>query len=291
MLGLGAAVLCDRVNARLADLTYTYGADEHGHRLAVAGRPPVRFPHSAGGQVHGGSSSWVEKKHAGGQIHEPGLVATLLALAELRSDVRTFLDVGALYGYVSLVARSMFPDCEAHAFEVNPNSYRALNNNFDANRDAFGDSVVAHHCALSDESARQVRLRVHRFQVQPAGAGEGGKGREHDIDVWSFDDFCAEHGLRPDVIKMDVEGYQAKIVPGAMGVIARDRPVILLEFDAPGAANAFGVTNRDVIAPLLDDGYRLVWGRHRRPDGRFQVLEAADLTDRHEVNSLGILVP
>jgi hypothetical protein len=64
-----------------------------------------------------------------------------------------------------------------------------------------------------------------------------------------------------------------------------------MEFDRPGSMNNFGVTNREIIRPLMEDGYRLVWGMHREWTAAFRVLKWSDLTDRHEINSLGILVP
>ena len=293
MSTLGPDRLCAAINERLGAVPFTYTEGTTEHLLAIAGRPPIRFPHSAGGGVHGGSASWIAMKHRDGAIHEPGMIAALSVLAEERPSTRTILDIGALYGYVSLVARSLFEAAEVHAFEVNPKSFQALVNNIEANRSTFGDSIHPHHCALSDVSEPHAALRIHRMSVESLSAGTsvGEKGRDYEIDVWSLDDYCRAHGLAPDLIKLDVEGYQARIVPGAREVIGRTRPVILMEFDAPGAANDFGVTNREVIAPLLDDGYRLIWGRHRRTDQPFRVLAADELTDEHEVNSLGILVP
>jgi len=293
MTALGPDRVCAEINERLTSLPFSYTEGDPEHLLSIAGRPPIRFPLSAGGGVHGGSGSWISKKHQGGAIHEPGLIATLMVLAEASPTIRTVFDIGALYGYVSFVARSLFEEAEVNAFEVNPRSYDALTRNIEANRATFGDSVRAHHCALSDVSQPHAPLRIHRMSIETldSGAAISDKGREYEIDVWSLDDYCRGHSLAPDLIKLDVEGYQAKIVPGAMGVLASARPVILLEFDAPGAANDFGVTNREVIAPLMDDGYRLIWGRHRRADTPFQVLALDDLTAEHEVNSLGILLP
>lgn len=293
-MGSPAGDLCAEINDRLSSVPFTYTEGESQHLLALAGRAPIRFPLAAGGGVHGGSASWISEKHQDGAIHEPGLIATLMVIADHHPSIRTVLDIGALYGYVSLVARSLFETAEVHAFEVNPRSYRALTRNIRANRQTFGDSVHAHHCALSDASQPNAPLRIHRMRVDALGPDAEAKeeGRDFEIDVWSLDDFCREKDLRPDLIKLDVEGYQAKIVPGARDVIARTRPVILMEFDAPGAANDFGVTNREVIRPLMEeDGYRLIWGRHRYTDKPFQVLEFSDLSDEHERNSLGILLP
>jgi FkbM family methyltransferase len=284
---------CVRINARLADLSYTFRGDEVAHTLAIAEGQEVRFPHSAGGRVLGGSSSWIAREHRDGDLHEPGMIATLVTLAANHPEIRTVLDVGALYGYVALVARSLFRQAEVHAFEANPRSFSALVNNIDANRDAFGDSVRAHHCALSDESVRQALVWVHGMRLTPCTGGQPvrEKGSDFQVDMVTLDDFCREHALSPDLIKLDVEGYQAKIIPGALEVISRHRPVVLIEFDRPEFLNKFGVANREVIRPLMEDGYRLVWGMHRAWDPTFRVLEWSDLTDCHEMNSLGILVP
>ena len=286
-------LLCERVNDRLRRLSFAYAEHEWGQTLAIEGHPEIRFPRSAGGQIKGGAAEWVSTKHRDGRIHEPGMVAALLELAEAEVSIRTIFDIGALYGYVSLVSRSLFEQSSVHAFEVNPRSYAALQRNIEANRETFGDSVTAHHCALADSTAPHAPLRIRGFGVVrlDEDPSTDAPGKEHLVDVWSLDDFCRATALSPDLVKLDVEGYQAKIIPGARDVIARSRPTILLEFDAPGSVNNFGVTNRDVIRPLLDDGYRLIWGRHRERNTRFRVLDLGDLSDEHEINSLAILVP
>lgn len=111
------------------------------------------------------------------------------------------------------------------------------------------------------------------------------------IDIWSLDAFCDAQLLQPDLIKIDVEGYQAKIIPGAANLIANLRPIVLLEFDGPDSDNSFGVSNKEVIASMMQNGYQLIWGRHRSQKDRFQVLKWEELSDQHEVNALGILVP
>ncbi|MEO9325286.1 FkbM family methyltransferase [Nocardioides sp. C4-1] len=290
-MSLTAADFCAAANGQTSALSFDYREGDEAHSLALAGRAPITFPRDAGGRVRGGSASWVEATHRDGAIHEPGLVGALLALDELDLQPRTVLDIGSLYGYVSLLARSIFDDAEVHAFEANPRSYRALRRNVEANRSIFGDSVEAHLCALSDVSQRDVEVVAHlmRIETEP-GAADANRRRDH-IDVWTLDDFCAERSLAPDLVKIDVEGYQAKIIPGSMAVIERHRPVILLEFDGRGAANDFGVTNRDVIRPLVDLGYHIVWGRHRSAGRPFTQLDWHDLGDEHELNSLAVLLP
>ena len=54
------------------------------------------------------------------------------------------------------------------------------------------------------------------------------------VEVARGDDFFAGHNLPPiSILKMDVEGYEAKVLEGLRNTILRDRPPILLEIHGP----------------------------------------------------------
>lgn len=44
----------------------------------------------------------------------------------------------------------------------------------------------------------------------------------------SLDDFCAEHALAPEVVKIDVEGAEIGVLRGARKTLARHRPLVFL---------------------------------------------------------------
>lgn len=46
----------------------------------------------------------------------------------------------------------------------------------------------------------------------------------------TLDGFCAERGIAPNLIKIDVEGHESAVIRGASGIIADCRPFILFEF-------------------------------------------------------------
>jgi FkbM family methyltransferase len=292
LTNLDAGELCAEVNRQLAQLSYVYKDKNSIQTLSIAGHRAVCFPQSAGGGVAGGSAAWIRAKHEKGDVHEPGLIAALLAIQKVQPSIQTIFDIGALYGYFSLISRSLFAKSSVHAFEVNPNSYNALRNNIAANKRGIRSRITAHHCALSDATSMQSQLRVRQFKVEPVTEQSSqGEKSVYNIDVWALDDFCRSKKLSPDIVKLDVEGFQAKIIPGAMEVIKAARPIVLLEFDGKESVNNFGITDKAVIKPLIDQGYRLVWGRHRIKDTTFRVIDWEELAARHERNSLGILVP
>lgn len=56
------------------------------------------------------------------------------------------------------------------------------------------------------------------------------------------------------VIKIDVQGYEPKVLDGAYHTIQRNKPIIFIEVE-PGQLNIYGYTEQDVFARLDNLGY------------------------------------
>ena len=68
----------------------------------------------------------------------------------------------------------------------------------------------------------------------------------------SLDDFCASHGLAPDVIKIDVEGAELAVLRGARQTIAaRESKLALFVELHPSLWPSFGYTRADLERELL----------------------------------------
>jgi FkbM family methyltransferase len=79
--------------------------------------------------------------------------------------------------------------------------------------------------------------------------------RQFRIPAIALDTFCDSAGLRPDILKMDVEGAEYDVLIGAERTIGRHRPKLLIElhhFDGNLAAHP--------VPDLLTSwGYRIQW--------------------------------
>ena len=76
--------------------------------------------------------------------------------------------------------------------------------------------------------------------------------------VVALDDYCADHGLsRIDVIRMDIEGAEQAALKGALGLIDRDLPSVLIEIHPQILRDRFGGDAASVVALFLDRGYRM----------------------------------
>jgi FkbM family methyltransferase len=303
-----AARLAHDINERLRRLTYQFAEDDEKQTLSIDSYPATYYSLTAGGTVRGTSAEWMRAKHRGGRIHEPGMIAALEALHDGTDSIATVFDIGALYGYYSVICLAMFESAQVHAFEMNPIAYAAMEENLALNAHLDVSRFSGWNCALSDVSERGRKVRIRNralvtpetplsMRIRNLALGPvkqmlkgklGGTFEPFSIDFWSIDDFCDEKQASPDLIKIDVEGFQARIVPGGLKTFAERKPFVLLEFDEPGEVNSQGVSNQAVATILFDLGYRLVWGDHRERDGTFSPLTLSEWGEVHESNSLGL---
>lgn len=131
------------------------------------------------------------------------------------------LDIGANVGYYTLLSSVLVGDNgRVFAFEPDPRIARWLRRHVQMNG---RQNVRVEEAAVSDTRG------TARFE-RGGGSGTGHLAREGGFEVRTLrvDDFCAERGIRPSAIKIDVEGAEGAVLAGARETIAAARPIIFL---------------------------------------------------------------
>ena len=132
----------------------------------------------------------------------------------LRQELKqgmTAIDIGANIGYVTLImAELVGPSGKVYAFEPNPNSFRVLVKNIQAN--GYTDFVFPYQIGISNTNG------VLKFYVSDKWNLSGMAATKHskqviDIPVTTLDDFMKDKGY-PDFIKMDIEGHEVEAFAG-----------------------------------------------------------------------------
>lgn len=155
-------------------------------------------------------------------IYEPRLIDYL----SLHVRGRTMLDIGANIGNHALSLSKNFED--VHCFEPNPLVVERLEENIALN----GIAVAVHPVGLGDED---VKLPFHSNITGNLGGGSFVHTQFPVSDILPIrhaDDYLETHGIRNvDFIKLDVEGFEPRVLRGLCRTIVRDRPIIAFEYD------------------------------------------------------------
>lgn len=148
-------------------------------------------------------------------------------IQSLLSTHMTAFDIGANKGHL---AEAMSALChKVVAFEPNPVLAQDLWNRMPAN-------VIVEPVAMSDQDGTAI-LYVDERPGQDGLAsslsrleGMEAMTRQVEVRTRTLDSYCAEKGLYPDFIKIDVEGFEPQVFAGGMQTIAVRRPMVLFEF-------------------------------------------------------------
>lgn len=146
------------------------------------------------------------------------------AFAREAAGRHALLDVGASHGLFSLAFTAGRPESAALAVEPSPVAWEILEENLARNR---RDNVAPVRLAAGSAEGRLAMRQVwHHLEALPAGADPPGS---LSIPVRRLDVLCAERRFEPDLLKVDVEGYELEALAGARGLLAERRPPIFLE--------------------------------------------------------------
>jgi FkbM family methyltransferase len=74
------------------------------------------------------------------------------------------------------------------------------------------------------------------------------------VKVETLDSICERLGLGPDLVKLDVEGYEAEALAGSTAMLARHRPILILEWHC-AMLRRRGLDPVAALGPLLAGGY------------------------------------
>ena len=188
------------------------------------------------------------------------------ALPRLVAAGATCLDVGAKHGaYTLVLADAAGPEGHVVAFEPLPGPRRLLRT---ARRLLGGGTVETVAAAVAQEDGEgTIGLPVRRGVPVPGrafltssadglGSNAGWRHTAHATRVVTLDAWCAAADVaHVDLIKVDVEGAEQRVLAGAEHVLRRDRPTLLVELEDRHLGR-FGTDARRVFDGLLARGYR-----------------------------------
>ncbi len=180
------------------------------------------------------------------ETFETGTTEAMIKM--LRKD-DVFIDIGANIGWYTVIVSRHAAQSECHAFEPVPFIFEKAQRNWQLNQ--FGNTVYFNNMALGAEV--DAELTMHTFDGLYHGHSSASTLDRDDYRTWvvpstTLDQYAEMHNLdRIDMIKMDTEGGEMKVLEGADQVLCRpDPPIWVIEMNEE-TSNSFGHSPAELL--------------------------------------------
>jgi FkbM family methyltransferase len=147
-------------------------------------------------------------------------------------DIKTVIDVGAHTGEFARMIKTILPEAAIFSFEPLKKEFQSLQQQmqngagFMAFNCAAGDrneTVEIHRSSYAQSSSLLPMAQLHK-EAFPVSAGQS----VETVEVKRLDDVLRAHELMREIlIKIDVQGYEDKVIAGAGETIGKAKAIIV----------------------------------------------------------------
>ena len=182
-------------------------------------------------------------------------------------DDDIFYDIGANYGFYTLLAQEFITKGEIHAFEPNPKIFKLLREN--SRLDIYKNTFL-NEMALSDKAGE-----TEFFDREISGHSGSSSLVKHQhflkykvikVRTTTLDDYISNH-KPPTIMKIDVEGGESLVLKGGLELLKKYSPMIIMEFFPDDL-------HREAVNILFNSGYRAFKIDN---DGNLSIMNEQDL--------------
>ncbi len=174
---------------------------------------------------------------------------------KLAHGASSFLDVGAFHGVYSLTFCRATGGA-AYMFEPSPMAFPTLRQQAELNPDL---KLTAQQIAIGD-SVGEITMTYEwkHLVVNPMvyDSPPQNPAKSERVPLTTLDRFCAKQHLTPDLVKIDVEGFEYSVFKGARQMLADAKPSLIVEIHF-GHLHQQGISANSIGGLLKEIGYRL----------------------------------
>lgn len=230
--------------------------------LDPANVPPVDCSLVENGDVRYGHAVWLKNDTFIGRslkLYGEWAQAELDVLLPFLSQGDTVIDVGANIGTHTIpFAKAVGQEGLVIAFEPQPEINQLLRENATINH--VSPNVQARTELVGDKNALASMPAINC--AAPGNYGAVGVRTKHGQQAPTYlhksttiDKICSDIWREVRLIKVDTEGYEAKVLSGAEKTIKRDRPVLFVENNT----DSYGSEITRMVEEVAADRYDIFW--------------------------------
>ncbi|MEM1215958.1 MAG: FkbM family methyltransferase [Bacteroidota bacterium] len=198
----------------------------------------------------------------GGKTHHSEIRLARFLIQQLQPG-DTCIDVGAHYGYFSLLAAHLVGSTgRVAAYEAAPTTYEVL-----AKNAAPLPQLTAHHRAVSNAAET---LTFYQFpnlyseyntldvaQFEQEAWFKTAPPQIVNVTAIVLDEVVQKEQLRPQLIKIDVEGAELQVIEGLRQTLAQQQPTLVMEYLCDERGNAAHRAAEQLLRTLGYQAHRI----------------------------------
>lgn len=194
----------------------------------------------------------------GGKSHDSEIRLAKYLIKNLEKDSH-FLDIGAHFGYFTLMASGLVGDYgKVQSFEPSKLSYQLLAKNIADLKNTTStqkavsnslESIVFYEFPNSHSEYNTTDITQFKDQEWIKDY----KPNIIEIETTTIDEITKDGKFKPQIIKIDVEGAEHKVIRGGMSFFGAHSPQIVMEYLEPNRKNE---SHKNALELLLSLGYK-----------------------------------
>ena len=190
-----------------------------------------------------------------GKIHEKK--ATFLLIESLKS-AKCFVDIGAHLGFYTCITSKIMPDGVVYSFEMDNQAYDLLIRNLEVNNCR---NVETFQVAVSDTDdvvyyTKNKRTPSPGLRLSTLNEEESKYIKTLSVKSITLDVFFVNKKIKPDIIKVDVEGAEMKVLSGMKNILNTCDVKLFFEIH-PKKLEIFQSSASEVVSTLLSYGFKV----------------------------------
>jgi FkbM family methyltransferase len=182
----------------------------------------------------------------------------------LLSEGDIYWDIGANIGLHALLAAALVgKDGQVLSIEPHPNTFALLRENIEIN--GLNNRVELIQAAAADNHGSTRMFEYYEqhsamsgFQVSDKSVRENGaQVTQIEVPIVALDVLIHEKGVRPDVVKIDVEGFEMDVLQGTKGLLESDHDVaFIVEYNSDLLSSLHSpATAKAILNLFADNGF------------------------------------
>jgi FkbM family methyltransferase len=188
-------------------------------------------------------------------LNNANLIAEMEGFMRAGKRARKMYDIGAAHSVYSLIFCALNDQNRVMAFEPGVSQACAARKLID--RNGYQARISLQQLAMGDTEGTSVFYEEGSGGVQTAPSSSG---ERHVVETTTVDAQCRCQDGPPDLLKIDVEGFEWEVLNGATEVLSKHKPTICLELHLDFLENR-GIDPAVVCELLESFDYRFYDGK------------------------------